>query len=63
MEASKKDIMVLVDAEESWIQTAIDELVTKMMNIYNSKKVVVFNTIQAYRKDRFNYLTKKLISK
>ena len=58
LEASKKDIMVLVDAEESWIQTAIDELVTKMMNIYNSKKVVVFNTIQAYRKDRFNYLTK-----
>ena len=58
LEASKKDIMVLVDAEESWIQTAIDELVTKMMNIYNSKKAVVFNTIQAYRKDRFNYLTK-----
>ena len=58
LEASKKDIMVLVDAEESWIQTAIDELVTKMMNIYNSEKAVVFNTIQAYRKDRFNYLTK-----
>ena len=58
LEASKKDIMVLVDAEESWIQTAIDELVTKMMNIYNSKRAVVFNTIQAYRKDRFNFLTK-----
>ena len=42
--------MVLVDAEKSWIQTAIDELVTKMMNIYNSEKAVVFNTIQAYRK-------------
>lgn len=58
LEASKKDIMVLVDAEETWIQTAIDELVTKMMNIYNSEKAVVFNTIQAYRKDRFDYLTK-----
>ena len=58
LEASKKDIMVLVDAEESWIQTAIDKLVTKMMNIYNSEKAVVFNTIQAYRKDRFDYLTK-----
>ena len=58
LEASKKDIMVLVDAEESWIQTAIDELVTKMMNIYNREKAVVFNTIQAYRKDRFDYLTK-----
>ncbi len=58
LEASKKDIMVLVDAEESWIQNAIDELVTKMMNIYNYEKAVVFNTIQAYRKDRFDYLTK-----
>ncbi len=58
LEASKKNIMVLVDAEESWIQTAIDELVTKMMKIYNSEKAVVFNTIQAYRKDRFDYLTK-----
>ena len=58
LEASKKDIMVLVDAEESWIQTAIDQLVTKMMNIYNREKAVVFNTIQAYRKDRFDYLTK-----
>ena len=58
LEASKKDIMVLVDAEESWIQTAIDKLVTKMMNIYNSEKAIVFNTIQAYRKDRFDYLTK-----
>ena len=57
-EASKNDIMVLVDAEESWIQTAIDELVTKMMNIYNSEKALVFNTIQAYRRDRFDYLTK-----
>ena len=58
LEASKKDIMVLVDAEESWIQTAIDELVNKMMNIYNTEKAVVFNTIQAYRKDRFDYITK-----
>ena len=57
-EASKKGIMVLVDAEESWIQSAIDELVTKMMNKYNSQKAIVFNTIQAYRSDRYDYLTK-----
>ena len=57
-EASKRDIMVLVDAEESWIQTAIDELVIKMMKIYNSKKAIVFTTIQAYRRDRFDYLVK-----
>ena len=57
-EASKRDIMVLVDAEESWIQTAIDELVVKMMKTYNSKKAIVFTTIQAYRRDRFDYLVK-----
>ena len=36
--ASKKNIMVLVDAEESWIQPAIDKLVLKMMFIYNKEK-------------------------
>ena len=57
-EASKRDIMVLVDAEESWIQTAIDELAVKMMKTYNSEKAIVFTTIQAYRRDRFDYLVK-----
>ena len=52
----KKNIKVLVDAEESWIQSAIDELVLQMMIKYNSKNAVVFNTIQAYRRDRFEYL-------
>ena len=55
-ESSKKNIKVLVDAEESWIQSAIDELVLQMMKKYNSKNAVVFNTIQAYRRDRFEYL-------
>tara|TARA_Y100000739_G_C20611792_1_gene469096 strand:+ start:2991 stop:4151 length:1161 start_codon:yes stop_codon:yes gene_type:complete len=55
--ASKKNIMVLVDAEESWIQPAIDKLVLKMMFIYNKEKSVVFNTLQTYRKDRFDFLT------
>ena len=49
--------MVLVDAEESWIQPAIDKLVLKMMFIYNKEKSVVFNTLQTYRKDRFDFLT------
>ena len=57
-EASKLNIMVLVDAEESWIQPAIDELVIKMMKKFNSKNPVVYNTIQAYRRDRYDYLEK-----
>ena len=56
-EASKKNIMVLVDAEESWIQNAIDDLVYDMMKKYNKNKAVVFNTLQAYRRDRLEYLT------
>jgi len=56
LEASKTNIMVLVDAEESWIQNAIDDLVYNMMKKYNKNKVVVFNTLQAYRRDRLKYL-------
>ena len=55
-ESSKKNIKVLVDAEESWIQSAIDGLVLQMMKKYNSKNAVVFNTIQSYRRDRLEYL-------
>ncbi len=58
LEASKKNFKVLVDAEESWIQPAIDEIVLKMMEIYNVDDAVVFNTIQAYRRNRFDYLVK-----
>lgn len=51
-------IRVFVDAEESWIQPAIDELTEEMMLEFNKKEVVVFNTIQMYRKGRFEYLKK-----
>ena len=54
--AHKKSVKVLVDAEESWIQDAIDEIVLSMMIKYNKKKAIVFNTSQMYRHDRLNYL-------
>ena len=47
---------VFIDAEETWIQNAIDDLATKMMAIYNIQKPIVYNTIQMYRKDRLAYL-------
>ncbi|NNF00768.1 MAG: proline dehydrogenase [Pyrinomonadaceae bacterium] len=47
---------VFIDAEESWIQEAIDFLATEMMRKYNSEKPIVFNTIQLYRHDRLEYL-------
>jgi proline dehydrogenase len=46
----------LIDAEESWMQDAADDLVEEMMRKYNKEKVVVFNTLQLYRWDRMDYL-------
>jgi proline dehydrogenase len=47
---------VFIDAEESWIQNAIDLLATEMMEKYNRELPIVFNTIQLYRHDRLDYL-------
>ncbi len=54
--AANNDIMVLVDAEESWIQKPVDELTNIMMSRYNKNKVIVFNTFQLYRHDRLVFL-------
>lgn len=54
--AYEKDVALLIDAEESWMQDAADELVTQMMRKYNKNKAVVFNTLQMYRHDRLAYL-------
>lgn len=55
-EAHKKEVALLIDAEESWMQDATDELVTNMMRKYNKEKAIVFNTLQMYRWDRLDYL-------
>ena len=57
-EAHSKDVALLIDGEESWMQDAADDLVTDMMRKYNKEKVVVFNTLQMYRWDRLEYLKK-----
>lgn len=54
--ARLKGVGVFFDAEESWIQGAIDHLVNLMMRRYNTEKVVVYNTFQLYRKDRLQFL-------
>ncbi len=56
--AFEKDVSLLIDAEESWMQDAADELVTKMMQKYNKEKAIIFNTIQLYRWDRLDFLKK-----
>ncbi len=59
--AEKHDVPIYIDAEESWIQDAIDRLTETMMSRYNKKKAYVFTTFQFYRWDRIDYL-KRLLS-
>jgi proline dehydrogenase len=54
--AKEKDVEVLIDAEESWMQDAADNLVEDMMRKYNKGKTIVYNTLQCYRWDRLDYL-------
>ena len=54
--AEKKNIGVLIDAEESWLQDPVDRLSMEMMEIFNKEKVIVYNTIQLYRHDRLHFL-------
>ncbi|WP_026713584.1 proline dehydrogenase family protein [Flavobacterium daejeonense] len=57
-EAHKKDVALLIDAEESWMQDASDAIVADMMCKYNKEKAIVFNTLQMYRWNRLDYLKK-----
>ncbi len=54
--AAQQGMSVFIDAEETWIQPAIDLLANRMMKRYNKEKVVVFNTFQMYRTDRLAFL-------
>ncbi len=54
--AFDRDISLLIDGEESWMQDAADNLVLQMMQKYNKQKAIVFNTLQMYRWDRMEYL-------
>lgn len=49
---------VLIDAEDSWIQDAIDHLAEEMMVRFNRSGFLVYTTIQLYRHDRLDYLKK-----
>ena len=46
---------IYLDAEESWIQTAIDQLAEEMMAKYNRDRAILFTTLQLYRWDRIDY--------
>jgi proline dehydrogenase len=52
------DVPILIDAEETWIQPMLDDLVMEMMAKYNTKKAIVQNTYQMYRHDSIDRLIK-----
>ncbi|MBT6177430.1 MAG: proline dehydrogenase [Deltaproteobacteria bacterium] len=54
--AAKVQIPVLIDAEESWVQDAIDDLSRVMMRKFNQDRAIVFNTVQMYRVDRLAFV-------
>jgi proline dehydrogenase len=54
--AARLSVGVFIDAEETWMQNAIDHIANQMMKRYNKEKVVVYNTFQLYRTDRLKHL-------
>lgn len=54
--AAKKNVGVLIDAEETWIQDPVDVITILMMEQFNKEKVIVYNTLQLYRHDRLKFL-------
>ncbi len=54
--AEERNVGLFVDAEESWIQDAIDALVMDLMAEYNQGTIIVYNTYQMYRTDMLSNL-------
>ena len=58
--AFDRNVLLMIDAEDSWMQDATDNLVNEMMAKYNKEKAIIWNTLQMYRTGRMEYLAKDL---
>ncbi|MBL1279627.1 MAG: proline dehydrogenase family protein [Fluviicola sp.] len=58
--AHEHKVPLFIDAEETWIQNTIDEIVVQMSKKYNKGSAIIFNTLQLYRHDRLNYLRSEI---
>jgi proline dehydrogenase len=58
--AFENGVPLFIDAEETWIQDAIDAIVRDMMRKYNKEKAIVYNTLQMYRHDRLAFLNSEI---
>lgn len=54
--AEAQGTRIMIDAEESWLQPAIDRYALAMMRLHNHKFPCVYQTVQMYRRDRLTYL-------
>ncbi|MHC5353813.1 proline dehydrogenase family protein [Myroides sp. LJL115] len=54
--AHDNDVLLLIDAEHSWMQDAADDVCLDMMRKYNKEKAIIYNTAQMYRWDRLQWL-------
>lgn len=50
--AFERNVPIMIDAEETWIQHTIDELALDMMRMFNKERIIVYNTYQMYRHDK-----------
>ena len=56
--AFDKGVPIMIDAEDSFYQPFIDQVVYEMQLKYNKKKAIVYNTYQMYKVDRLDILKK-----
>ncbi len=54
--AYKKNVPIMIDAEDYAFQNFVDKVIYDMMLQFNKEKAIVYNTLQMYRRDRLDYL-------
>ncbi|MBK7477891.1 MAG: proline dehydrogenase family protein [Haliscomenobacter sp.] len=52
-------LTISLDAEETWIQQAIDDLAVRMAQRYNKERVVVYNTHPFHH--RYAFLPERIV--
>ena len=54
--AYQRKIMILIDAEETWIIEPVNDLTEKMMEKFNKERAFIFNTYQLYSHGTLQFL-------